>query len=222
MDQAIRDLFLAGVSTRRVGEIAQALFDDAVSATTVSRLCKALDKQVRAFHTRPLEDDLVYLYLDGLSMKVKRPDGVRKRILLVALGISAGGKKYMVDFRLVRRETKEHWHALLENLYLRGLQRAQLACITTDGKPGLIGALQIVYRRVLTGAGPPAPVRPPGAAEVGAAVSMREARDYARTSLAAGPATAEQAESSPRTALPRAARRTPTSATPRFLAGRAR
>lgn len=145
VDQALRDLFLAGVSTRRVGEIARELFGEPVSATTVSNLCKALDEQVRAFHTRPLQDDLLYLYLDGMSVKVQGAQGVVKRVLLVALGITTGGRKYVVGFRLVRRETLAHWQAFLHNLYGRGLQGANLRCITTDGNPGLIAALKIVY-----------------------------------------------------------------------------
>jgi transposase-like protein len=148
VDAALRDLFVAGISTRRVGEIAAELFGDAVSATTVSNLCKALDEQVRSFHTRRLADDLLYLYLDGLVMRVKTAHGVAKRVLLVALGITAGGRKYVVDYRLVRRETLEHWHSFLHNLYLRGLQGANLRCITTDGNPGLIAALELVYPAV--------------------------------------------------------------------------
>jgi putative transposase len=145
VDQALRDLFLAGISQRRVGEIAEELFGEAVSATTVSNLCKALDEQVSAFHSRSLEDDVVYMYLDGVSMKVKGAYGVAKRVLLVVLAISVSGHKYIVDYRLVRRETLDHWHAFLHNLYERGLRGARLRCITSDGNPGLIAALALVY-----------------------------------------------------------------------------
>jgi len=145
VDEAIRQVFLAGVSTRRVGEITKTLMGEAVSAQTVSRLCQTLGAQVRAFHQRPLEDNLLYLHLDGLTMKIKGAQGVVSRVLLVALGITTEGRRYLVDFRLAPRETKEHWQAFLENLYLRGLHGDQLACITTDGNPGLIGALEIIY-----------------------------------------------------------------------------
>jgi transposase-like protein len=148
VDQALRDLFLAGISPRRVGEIAQQLFGDSVSAATVSNLCKALDQQVRAFHPRPLEHNLLYMYLDGLVMKVKTASGVAKPVLLVALGITADGHKYAADYRLVRRETLVHWHMLLHNLYGRGLLGANLRCITTDANPGLIAAVEMVYPAV--------------------------------------------------------------------------
>lgn len=128
-----------------MGEITQVLLGEAVSASTVSSLCKQLDAQVRALHSRPIVDDLLYLYLDGVSLKIKRADGVVKRILLVVMGISVTGRKRIVDFRLVRRETKEHWQAFLEQFYLRGLHGSQLACVCSDGNAGLIAALEVVY-----------------------------------------------------------------------------
>ena len=145
VDQAIRDLFLAGVSTRRVGEITRTLLGDRVSAQTVSSLTQALDASVRAFHTRALADDVVYLFLDGLTMRVKTARGAVTKVLLVAVGISATGHKRVVDFRLVDRETKDHWELFLENLHKRGLRGEKLECITTDGNPGLISAVQMVY-----------------------------------------------------------------------------
>lgn len=141
VDQALRDLFLAGISQRRVGELAQELFGQTVSASVVSRLCQALDEQVRAFHSRPLADDLVYLYLDGIWMKVKAGRKVVKRVLLVALGIDRRGHKYIVDFNLAPRESRRHWGDFLQSLYQRGLHGAHLRCITTDGHKGLIGAV---------------------------------------------------------------------------------
>ena len=145
VDQAIRDLFLAGVSTRRVGEITRTLLGDRVSAQTVSNLVQALDAQVRAFHTKPLEDDILYLFLDGLTMRVKEALGVTTKVLLVAVGITVAGHKRVVDFRLVDRETRDNWESFLENLYKRGLEGEELTSITTDGNPGLIGAVQVVY-----------------------------------------------------------------------------
>ena len=145
VDQAIRDCFLAGVSTRRVGEIARVLLGETVSAQTVSSLVRALDEQVRAFHTKPLQDDILYLFLDGLTMKVKQALGVTTKVLLVAVGITLTGHKRVVDFRLVDAETKDTWESFLENLYMRGVCGEKLRCITTDGQAGLIAAVEMVY-----------------------------------------------------------------------------
>lgn len=145
VDRMIRECFLAGVSTRRVGQVAGLLVQEQVSAQTVSRLVQCLDGEVKAFHRRALPDDLLYLYLDAVSMAIKGAGGRKRQMMLVAVGITVEGRKRLIDYQLAPRETKEHWQAFLENLWLRGLLGAQLECITTDGNPGLIGALQIVY-----------------------------------------------------------------------------
>jgi len=145
VDRAIRDCFLAGASCRRVGRIIGVLVGEQVSPQTVSRLAQSLDQQVKAFHRRALADDLLYLYLDAVSMRIKGACGARRQMLLVAVGITLEGRKRLIDFRLVARETKEQWQAFLENLWLRGLWGAGLECITTDGHPGLKGALGVVY-----------------------------------------------------------------------------
>jgi putative transposase len=145
VDDLIREAFLRGVSTRGAAQLAQMLTGESSSAQTVSRICQTLGPAVRAFHSRPLSDDLVYLYLDGLSMRIKGVWGVSRQMLLVAVGITRDGRRCVVDFQLVPRETKPHWVRFLEHLYLRGLQGAHLHCITTDGNPGLIAAVDTVY-----------------------------------------------------------------------------
>lgn len=78
----IMEMFIAGVATRRVGEILEALLGDAPSATTVSRIAQALEVRVKAFHRRALQDAWRFLVLDGVTMKVKGACGVRKRLVL--------------------------------------------------------------------------------------------------------------------------------------------
>jgi transposase-like protein len=145
VDRLIGECFLAGASTRRAGKLTGLLVGEQVSAQTVSRIAQSLDDHVRAFRRRALEDDLLYLFVDAVSMRIKGACGCRRQMLLVAVGITVEGRRKLIDFQLVARETKEHWQAFLENLWLRGLRGAQLECITSDGNPGLIGALQIVY-----------------------------------------------------------------------------
>ena len=145
VDDTVREIFLGGASTRRAARIAELLTRDSMSPQTVSRLCQSLGAAVRAFHSRELSDDLLYLYLDGLSMRVKGTWGVSRRVLLVVVGITTSGYRSLVDFCLVPQETKQHWLRFLENLYLRGLHGAALRCITTDGNPGLIAAVDTVY-----------------------------------------------------------------------------
>jgi transposase-like protein len=65
VENTIRDIFLAGVSTRRVGETLEALVGERVSAQTVSRVARSLDEEIAQFHQAPLTDDVQYLLLDG-------------------------------------------------------------------------------------------------------------------------------------------------------------
>jgi putative transposase len=80
----LREAFLRGLSTRAVGRVVALLTDEPVSAQTVSRLTRDLDQAVAQFHQAPLTDDWRYLFLDGVSLRMRRP-GARKRVqLLVA------------------------------------------------------------------------------------------------------------------------------------------
>ncbi len=71
----IREAFLRGISTRQVGRLVAILTGEALSPQTVSRLTRHLDAVVRAFHQAPLQDEWAYLFLDGVSLRVRRPAG---------------------------------------------------------------------------------------------------------------------------------------------------
>ena len=78
VDQAVREMFLAGVSTRRVGEVLARLTGEPVSAQTVSRIARTLDREVEAFHRRPLGGNYLYLILDGIYLKERTGVGARR------------------------------------------------------------------------------------------------------------------------------------------------
>jgi len=145
VDLLIREVFLAGVSTRRVGETLESLLGTPVSAQTVSRVARSLDREVERFHEAPLPDDLQYLFLDGVSMRLKVAAGVKRRMVLCAYGISLTGERRLLDFRLHESESQASWEAFLTQLRERGLLGKHLRLITTDGGSGLHAALQTVY-----------------------------------------------------------------------------
>ena len=149
VNEMIREMFLAGVSTRRVGGVLAALLGEAPSPQTVSRVARTLDAEVYRFQTRFLHDHYIYLLLDGITLKVKGVCGVRKRLVLCAYGITAEGKREMISFRQANSESEAQWEAFLRELYERGLQGQQLALVITDGNPGLHRALDTVYPYVL-------------------------------------------------------------------------
>jgi transposase-like protein len=141
----IREIFLAGVSTRRVGEVLERLLGERVSAQTVSRVAQQLDREVERFHQAPLSDDVLYLLLDGVSMRVKGALGVKRRLVLCAYAITVGGQRRLLDFRLGRTESEAEWEAFLSQLRERGLWGRHLRLVVTDGCRGLHAALQTVY-----------------------------------------------------------------------------
>jgi transposase-like protein len=141
----IREIFLAGVSTRRVGEVLERILGERVSAQTVSRVARSLDREVARFHEAPLSDDVRYLLLDGVSMRVKGAAGVKRRLVLCAYAITVAGQRRLLAFRLAQGESEAAWEAFLSQLRERGLWGQQLRLIVTDGCPGLHAALATVY-----------------------------------------------------------------------------
>ncbi len=145
--ELIRQAFLRGISTRPVGRVVAVLTGEAVSAQTVSRLTRVLDRAVRAFHDRPLRDDWAYLILDGVWLKVRRAFGPQRVLLLVAYGIRRNGTRELLAFTRAKSESQAGWEGLLNDLWRRGLHGANLQLVITDGCPGLARALETVYPR---------------------------------------------------------------------------
>lgn len=145
VDSFVRELFLRGVSTRRVQDVVEPLVGTGVSAQTVSRITRTLDGEVRRFQERPLADHYRYLFLDGVTMKVKQPTGAKKRRVLCAYGITWQGQRELLAFRQARSESAAQWEAFLRDLYDRGLEGRTLELVTTDGCAGLHQALDTVY-----------------------------------------------------------------------------
>jgi transposase-like protein len=145
VNELIRDMFLAGVSTRRVGEVLAPVLGVAPSPQTVSRVTRDLDAEVRRFHNRLLSDRYCYLLLDGITLRVKGAMGAKKRLVLCAYGITPEGKREMISFRQAAAESETQWEAFLRDLYDRGLQGKHLLLVVTDGSPGLHRALDTVY-----------------------------------------------------------------------------
>jgi putative transposase len=145
VDKVLLETFLRGVSTRKVGQVLEILLEDRLSSSTISRIAKSLDEQVRKFQSRRLSDEYVYLILDGIRISVRGAVKGRKRIILVAYGIRKDGIRELIDFRQAHSENENHWEAFLWNLYRRGLEGKNLKLITVDGAKGLHNALSVVY-----------------------------------------------------------------------------
>lgn len=141
----IEEAFIAGVSTRRVAEVMEPLLGYGISAGTVSRISKGLNKEVKKYQGRDLKDKYKYLLLDGICLKIRAGVRVKKKLVLCAYGISKEGVKEVISFRIARSESERSWESFLNDLYRRGLVGDGLELIITDGCKGLKNALETVY-----------------------------------------------------------------------------
>jgi putative transposase len=148
VDEALRKVFLCGVSTRQAGQALAGLLDEAVSAATISTVAKALNESVAQWHRRKLTDSYQHLILDGVSVRLRLVGKVERRMALCAYGITKQGKGELIAFLLVKAEGEESWKSLLLDLWNRGLKGNPLRLIVTDGQAGLRKALRQVWPRV--------------------------------------------------------------------------
>jgi transposase-like protein len=150
VDAALGRLFLSGVSTRKLKTIARELFGQEVSAQTVSNSLASLDQELEGYRTKPLAETVEFLFLDGISSKV-REIGMERKVVLCALGIHGQGpgeeqpRKELLSFQLTEVEDTGAWQGFLADLKGRGLLGKNLKLIITDGNPGLIKALKAIY-----------------------------------------------------------------------------
>lgn len=137
VDAALMKIFLYGASTRLTGEALRPLLGDGVGAQTVSNITKRLDIEVNRFHNRKLEDKYLYLFLDGVMLKIKTGFGSKKKAILVAYGIRVDGKRELIDFVVASHESENRWRRFLEYLSRRGITGEAFGLVVTDGNPDL-------------------------------------------------------------------------------------
>jgi transposase-like protein len=147
LDWVLLEAFLLGHATRKTRRLFKSAFGEEVSAQTVSNVVKELDSEVRRFHGRRLADEYRFLYLDGLWLKVRRPQ-YQAKVLLVALGVRADGAVEPLSFQVAARESEACWWGFVSDLKHRGLVGENLEVIVSDGNAGLLKALQAHYPRV--------------------------------------------------------------------------
>ncbi|GAC1408271.1 MAG: hypothetical protein NVSMB49_28450 [Ktedonobacteraceae bacterium] len=132
-------MLVAGVSTQKVGDVAQTLMGVAPSASTLSRLNQTLTQQFETWRERPLQEHWRIVYLDGVYFTARHGDQTDSMVLLTALGVDLEGKKEVVALRACAEERKDGWSCLLQDVRQRGA--TQIDLIVTDGHDGLLAAL---------------------------------------------------------------------------------
>src|SRR5256885_12682891 len=109
VNEALKQVFLLGVSTRQTGRALASLVEEAVSAATVSAVAKGLDASVLSFHRRRLADHYRYLILDGVSVRIRLVGKVQRRMVLCAYGVTTEGQRELIDFQIVKAEAEDTW-----------------------------------------------------------------------------------------------------------------
>jgi transposase-like protein len=148
IDEVLKRVFLYGVSTRLAGDAVRPLLGEGVSAQTISAIARGLDAEVQRYHRKPIEDTYLYLFLDGIFLKTKTGYGAKKKVVLVAYGITVSGRREIIDFMVTNAESEVKWEGFLSRLWQRGLKGELLSLIVTDGNTGLHNAIDRVYPHV--------------------------------------------------------------------------
>lgn len=138
---AMAEMYVNGVSTRRVKRITEELCGLEVSSTQVSRLSKTLDEELEKFRNRPL-GKMLYVYLDARYEKVRENGSVRDIAVFTAIGINEQGCREVLGISCELSEAEVHWRRFLEGLLKRGLTGIEL--IISDDHAGLRKARQAV------------------------------------------------------------------------------
>lgn len=133
------EMYVHGVSTRKVTEVTETLFGTEVSATTISNLSKELDEEIAAWRERPLEEAYPYLVVDAQYHKVREGGRVVSRGVLTAVGVSETGHRRLLDFDVANGESELSWTELFRRLRRRGLKGVIL--VVSDDHSGLKAAV---------------------------------------------------------------------------------
>jgi putative transposase len=145
LDELIRQMFLNGVSTRKVGDILEVLCEERLSPSYVSKVNKELDSAVKEFLNSPIDDDFRFLFLDALTIKVRMELRAKRFMLLVAYGIRSDGSRSLIGFQRAKSESYACWRTFLENLKVRGLKGENLELVVMDGAAGLWKAVEEIH-----------------------------------------------------------------------------
>jgi transposase-like protein len=143
VEEALVEMYLAGVSVGRVEDVTEALWGVRVSSSTVSELNKKIYGQIDAWRNQPIQGEHSYVYLDGIWLKRTWGGEVRNVAVLVAVGVSADGYREVLGVMEGVKEDAESWRACLRHLKGRGLKGVRL--FVSDKCLGLVEALAEFY-----------------------------------------------------------------------------
>jgi putative transposase len=137
---AMLEMYVQGVSTRKVKTITEELCGHEFSSSTISRIVQKLDEELAQFAHRRLEEPYPYLILDARYEKVREDGAVRSQAVLIAIGINWEGRRNILAVELASRESLSSWKELLAGLRQRSLHGVEF--VVSDDHAGLRRAIQ--------------------------------------------------------------------------------
>ena len=137
---ALAEMYVQGVSTRKVKAITEELCGHEFSASTVSRIVARLDEDLAKFAARPLEEAYPYLVLDARYERVRVDGVIRSQAVLIGVGINGDGRRCILAVELAPRESATSWRDFLAGLKARGLRGVEF--VVSDDHPGLTRAIR--------------------------------------------------------------------------------
>jgi putative transposase len=135
----LAEMYVQGVSTRKVKAVTEELCGHSFSASTISRINKRLDGELKRFAERPLEEPYPYLILDARYEKVREDGVIRDQAVLLAIGVNWDGRRCVLGVEVANRESKTSWRDFLVGLKERGLHGVEF--VISDDHPGLRRAI---------------------------------------------------------------------------------
>jgi putative transposase len=136
---ALAEMYVQGVSTRRVKAITEELCGHSFSASAISSVNKSLDESLERFAKRRLEETYPYLVPDARYEKVRDSGVIRSQAVQIAIGINEEGRRQILAVELANRESETSWKDFLVDLKRRGLRG--VACVVSDDHPGFKRAI---------------------------------------------------------------------------------
>ena len=143
VEEAIIEMYLAGVSTRRIEDVSEILWGAGVSAGTVSNLNEKAYKSVEEWRSRPLSGEYPYVFIDGIYLKRSWGGSYENVSILVAIGVNGDGRREIIGCAEGFTESKDSWREFL--LWLKGRGLSGVRMVTGDKCQGMVGALEEVF-----------------------------------------------------------------------------
>ncbi|RLB64340.1 MAG: IS256 family transposase [Deltaproteobacteria bacterium] len=143
VEEALMQMYLAGVSVRRVEDITQALWGERVSPSSISDLNQKMYVTIEEWRNRPIEGEFPYVFLDGIWLKRNWGGTCENIAVLVAVGVNQDGHREILGVQEGMKEDADSWSSFLRHLKERGLKGVRL--VVSDKSLGLVNSLPLFF-----------------------------------------------------------------------------